>query len=95
MLAKILALFHFFGFGLLLVMAIVIARTYCENFGCIGLGVMWAMWAVGFTCVFGGGFIAMNMKALQISWKMWLRRSLIVQGMLGVVLLLFWGVKSL
>lgn len=47
-----------FGLAALFAAAVAIFRTYCEGFGCMGIGVMWFGWCVVFAAWLVYGSIA-------------------------------------
>lgn len=75
---------------LLLAVLLHVWQTYCEGFGCIGLGILWAMWAAGWLLV---SLLALGMWVWRRRWQ-WSARVLgtlcAVQWLVGLSLLGYW-----
>ena len=67
-------------------------RTYCENFGCIGVGIAWFAWAVGYALLLVVGLFALRLQRGSV--RVVLRIALVVQAFSGVLLLGYWAVRT-
>jgi len=67
-------------------------RTYCENFGCIGVGIAWFAWTIGYGLLLLVAAIALRLQ--QGRARTMLRMGLGVQVVAGVLLLGYWVVRS-
>ena len=64
-------------------------RMYCEGFGCVGKGVAWFAWAIGFTAALILGYMAHY--AYQGAGRVGLRYLLALQAVAGVGLVIYWA----
>ena len=82
------------GIVVLLGCAIAILRTYCESYGCMGIAVMWLVWAAGFGLwlVFGLNTMARAKKTNASLWPA--KAAFLVQLGLGALLFVYWAVKN-
>lgn len=67
-------------------------RTYCENFGCIGVGIAWFAWAIGYALLLLVGALALRLQ--QGRARMLLRMGLVAQGVAGALLLGYWAIRQ-
>jgi hypothetical protein len=64
-------------------------RMYCESFGCIGKGIAWFAWAVGFVVALGVGYLAR--RSYKGPAHAGLRYLLALQAVAGVALVVYWA----
>lgn len=87
------------GLAALLVSAVAIFRTFCEGFGCLGIGILWMAWAGAYVAWLLLGFIVQARKKRKPDdprgSSPLVRRLLVGQILLGVALLLYWGLHTL
>lgn len=67
-------------------------RAYCENFGCIGVGIAWFAWAIGYALLLLVGVVALRVQ--QGRARTTLRLGLAVQVVAGALLLGYWAVQA-
>lgn len=67
-------------------------RTYCENFGCIGIGIAWFAWALGYALLLLVGVFAWRLQRNRA--RTLLRAALVVQAIAGALLLGYWAVQT-
>jgi hypothetical protein len=73
----------------------------CESFGCIGVGVAWFAWTLGYGVVLSLGVLTLKLFKLEGRWKATRTQlritkvSLGLQILLGAILLLVWGYKQI
>ena len=87
----VLVALHLLGWVALALFGVELWRTYCEGFGCIGLGIAWMAWAAGYAAL------------LALGLGLWrrpdagLRRlrngALVTQLVAGLGLLAYWLVQ--
>lgn len=87
------------GVTALAAFALVIWRTSCEGFGCMGIGVAWFAWVLAFAAWLGVGWFARwRVRRAQGEGGPWPRRmvtgALQVQLGLGAALVLYWAVRQ-
>lgn len=63
-------------------------RLYCEGFGCIGKGIAWFAWSIGYAVVLAVGLVAR--RACRGRADRRLRYGLAVQVAAGVFLVVYW-----
>ena len=51
----VLVVLHLLGGAALALFGVGLWRTYCEGFGCIGLGIAWMAWAVAYAALLALG----------------------------------------
>ena len=73
--------------------AIALWRTYCENFGCIGVGIGWFAWAVGYVTALAVGLLAL--RAAPAAAKKLPRGLLGAQLAAGACLLAYWASRAM
>lgn len=73
----------------LAVSAVPLWRMYCEGFGCIGKGIAWFAWAVGFGVTLVVGYVAR--RTYQGAGQAGLRYLLVAQAMAGVARMIYWA----
>jgi len=88
-----LVVLHLLGWVALALFGVVLWRTYCEGFGCIGLGIAWMAWVVAYAML------------LALGLGLWrrpdagLRRlrngALVSQLLAGLSLLAYWLVQRI
>ncbi len=81
------------GLGALLVAAIAIFRTYCEGFGCMGIGVMWLAWSVVFGAWLFYGSIAYARTKAAPGRRVLMSRLLTAQCIAGALLFGYWAYR--
>lgn len=89
---RLLAATYVVGALALVVPGIHLWRTYCENFGCIGVGIAWFAWAIGYALLLLVGALALRLQ--QGRARMLLRMGLVAQGVAGALLLGYWAVQA-
>ena len=67
-------------------------RAYCENFGCIGVGIAWFAWALGYALLLVVGLFALRLQRGTV--RAVLRIALVMQAFSGVLLLGYWAVHT-
>ena len=81
------------GLAALFAAAIAISRTYCEGFGCMGIGVMWFGWCVVFAAWLVYGSIAYaRVKAVPGRCRL-MNRLLAGQCIAGAALVAWWAYR--
>ena len=85
---------HAIGLGALLIGAIAIFRTYCEGFGCIGIGIMWFAWAGVYAAWLIYGGIAHARLKEKPAQRQLAGRLIAGQVAVGVALLAYWALKN-
>lgn len=95
MLARVVAAAYILAVAALLVAAAAIADTYCESFGCIGLGILWFAWAVAYGAVLVPGLALCRWPAAPPWLARGSKAALVVQLLLGAVLACVWAAKKL
>ena len=78
----------------LLVTAVSILRLYCENFGCIGVGIAWFAWCISFAVVLGVGLLARNKTASVPGLARACRFTWWLQLVLGTGLVALWIARN-
>lgn len=81
------------GLAALLAAAVAIFRTYCEGFGCMGIGVMWFGWSVVFAAWLAYGSIAYARVKAVPGRRRLMNRLLGGQCIAGALLLGYWAVR--
>jgi hypothetical protein len=94
MFLRILAAAYILAVAALLAGAVAIANTYCEGFGCIGLGILWFAWAVSYGVVLLPGLALTRWPATLPVQNKGSKAALIVQLLLGSFLACVWLVKQ-
>ncbi|TLX20995.1 hypothetical protein E5S66_12405 [Thermomonas fusca] len=89
---RLLAVTYAVGALALALSGIGLWRTYCENFGCIGVGIAWFAWAIGYGLLLLAGGFALRLQRRRS--RMMLRVGLAVQIVAGVLLLGYWAVQA-
>lgn len=77
----------------LLAAAVAIWRLHCEGFGCMGVGVAWFAWVIGFVVVLGVGAIARSKAAPLAGFGLASRAAWWLQLGMGACLVAAWMVK--
>lgn len=93
--AKALVSLYVIAVLALLATAVGIWRLQCENFGCMGVGVAWFAWVIGFVFVLGLGAWARNKSALLAGFGPVSNTAWWLQLGMGVFLVAAWVVKNL
>lgn len=76
----------------LLAGALAIRGLHCEGFGCMGIGVAWFAWVVGYAVVLGVGLLARaRAGATGLGW--FCRAAWWLQLATGAVLLALWAFR--
>ena len=78
----------------LLATAVAIWRLQCESFGCMGVGVAWFAWVIGFVFVLGLGTWARSKAALVAGFAQACNAAWWLQLAMGVFLVGAWVVKT-
>ena len=73
----------------LAVSGVLLWRMYCEGFGCIGKGIAWFAWAIGFGIALVVGFLAR--RSYRGPAGAALRYLLALQAAAGVALVIYWA----
>jgi hypothetical protein len=81
------------GLGGLLLAAVAIFRTYCEGFGCMGIGVMWLAWSAIFGAWLAYGSIAYARVKAVPGRRRLMNRLLGGQYIAGALLLGYWAYR--
>lgn len=76
------------GFVALAVWGAMLWRLYCEGFGCIGKGIAWFAWSIGYAVLLIVGLIAWRACGGRAGRA--LRYGLAVQAAAGVFLVAYW-----
>jgi hypothetical protein len=76
------------GLVALLVFGIANWRLYCEGFGCIGKGIAWFAWSIGFALVLLVGYGAR--RSYDGPGHRFIRYSWALQWVCGFALILYW-----
>ncbi|RZJ13222.1 MAG: hypothetical protein EOO54_20125 [Haliea sp.] len=90
MLAKTLLALYVASVLALLAAAWGIWRLRCESFGCMGIGVAWFAWVVGFSAVLGLGLLARSQVASSAGLARIGRGAWWLQILAGAVHLATW-----
>jgi len=77
----------------LLASAVAIWRLHCEGFGCMGVGVAWFAWVLGFAVVLGIGLLARSKAAASATLAGLCRSLWWLQLLLGAALVAIWLAK--
>lgn len=78
----------------LAVAAVALLRTYCESFGCIGLGIAWMMWVGGFAVALAlGAGVRWRSAALSRPRRV-AQAALALQLAMGTTLLVVWLLRT-
>ena len=88
--SKAITTSHWLAVLALAIAAVPLLRTYCESFGCIGLGIAWFFWTCCFAIAALIGFYSIHRAKLHGCWQRSSRIALIVQTVLGLILLGIW-----
>ena len=83
---------HLLGLCLLLASAVAIFRTYCEGFGCMGIGVMWLAWAGAYAAWLLFGSVVLSRAEENSARRTLTRRLLTGQGAVGLALFAYWAI---
>lgn len=78
----------------LLAAAVAIWRLQCESFGCMGVGVAWFAWVIGFVFVLGIGAFARSKASLVSGFVQACKAAWWVQLGMGAFLVAAWVVKT-
>ena len=78
----------------LLAAAVGIWRLQCESFGCMGVGVAWFAWVVGFVLVLGLGAWARSKATLVAGFAQACNLAWWLQLGMGAFLVAAWVVKK-
>lgn len=84
---------HVAGVLALLALGVFNLRTYCENFGCIGVGVLWFAWCVLYSAVLlVGAFAARAARGASSPRRLrqTARGSMAAQLLIGVLAVAYW-----
>lgn len=76
----------------LAVSAVALWRTYCESFGCIGVGIAWAAWVAAYVGALLVGLLAL--RGTRPSAPPLLRAALAMQLVGGACLFAYWAMRS-
>ncbi|MBI2309137.1 MAG: hypothetical protein HYU78_17750 [Rhodocyclales bacterium] len=95
MLLRLLAVAYILAVAALVAAAVAIANTYCEGFGCIGLGILWFAWLVAYGVALVPGLALYRWPASRPFLARSSRVALVGQLLLGVVLAGIWAAKKL
>jgi hypothetical protein len=90
MFARLFAIAYLLAVPALGVAAVAISRTYCESFGCIGIGILWFAWAGSYGVVVLPGLLVYRSPALPAPLARACKAALVVQLLLGVGLAGLW-----
>ena len=90
--AMVLLWFHALAVLALGVSAAVLWRTYCENFGCIGVGIAWGAWAAAYGVALVAGLLVL--RRTRPAAPLVLRTALATQLGGGVCLLAYWLMRG-
>jgi len=93
MLARLFALAYVLAVPALGVATVTIGRTYCESFGCIGVGILWFAWAGCFGVVLLPGVLVYRSPALPALLARACKGALLVQLLMGAGLAGLWVFK--
>ncbi|MFA7291602.1 MAG: hypothetical protein WC023_05050 [Rhodocyclaceae bacterium] len=93
MFLRILAGTYLLAVAVLLAGAIIIANTYCESFGCIGIGIMWFAWAVCYGVVLLLGLALRRWTPTLPLLDKGSKAALVIQLLLGAGLACIWLTK--
>ena len=88
--SKAITTSHWLAVVALAIAAVSLLRTYCEGFGCIGLGIAWFAWVCFFAIAALLGLFSANRAKRVAGWQRSSRIALIVQALLGLILLGIW-----
>lgn len=83
---------YWLGASVLAVAGTRLWRTYCENFGCIGVGIAWFAWALGYAVLLLVGWSALS--AQRDGARVVLGSALLLQALAGAVLLGYWAIHT-
>lgn len=93
-LGRLLSCLHVAGVIALAALGVFNLRTYCENFGCIGLGVLWFAWCVLYGVVLLVGLGARAPRAhSSLRQHQVARASMRAQLLLGALAVGYWLLK--
>ena len=84
----ILAVLYVMALSALAVTASMTWRMYCEGFGCLGKGVAWFAWTIGFGVTLLLGWIAH--RTYRGTWHRIVRYLVVLQLLAGGALLVYW-----
>lgn len=82
------AVVYITGWVALAVCGAMLWRMHCEGFGCIGKGIAWFAWALGFAAVLVVGYAARC--TYRGAGCVALRYLLVFQAVAGVALVIYW-----
>ena len=91
-LASAVAAVHVGGLAALAVYGTMLWRSYCEGFGCIGTGIAWFAWTIGYAVTLLAGVVAV--RSYSGPGRALLRYGLALQGAAGVMLTLYWAWRA-
>lgn len=74
--------------------AVAIWRLQCESFGCMGVGVAWFAWVIGFAVVLGVGAWARSKAASVAGFAQACNAAWWLQLAMGAFLVAAWVVKT-
>ena len=89
---RVRAAVYWLGASVLAVAGTRLWRTYCENFGCIGVGIAWFAWALGYAVLLLVGWSALS--AQRDGARLVLGSALLLQALAGAVLLGYWAIHT-
>ncbi len=81
------------GLVALLVSAAAIFRTYCEGFGCIGIGILWMAWAGAYVAWLLLGVVAQARARQKARGTALAGRLFGGQVVVGAALLAYWALQ--
>jgi hypothetical protein len=87
--ARVAAAIYVLAWIALAVSGVVLWRLYCEGFGCIGKGIAWFAWTIGFGITVVVGFLAR--RSYSGTAQAGLRYLLGLQAVAGVALVIYWA----
>lgn len=74
----------------LAISGVMLWRMYCESFGCVGKGIAWFAWAIGFMVTLALGYVAR--RSLQAAGRIGVGCILALQLTAGIALAAYWAV---
>ena len=90
---SVLLTLHALGLLALIIGAIINLRTYCESYGCLGLGLLWLFWIAAYAAILAIGRLAYR-RSKASGGKAALQFYLVAaQLVLGLCLLGSWAVR--
>ena len=89
---NVVAFLYVATYGTLIFLGIQLWRTYCEGFGCTGIGIAWFAWSVAYVVVLIVGLVAHGMHR-GVGRRVF-RYGLASQLVAGAVLLAYWAAKA-